>query len=404
MMVLPLVGIVSVGLYLVWLVRRKERYDRELRLCFRQRIHVNGIRGKSSVTRLIAAALRGGGYTTLAKTTGTAARIILDDSTEYSVERLEPNINEQVALIKRYLWTDREALVLECMAINPVYQTYLENKVIQSHIGVITNVREDHTDQMGETLARIARSLAGTIPHSGHLVTAEKDPKILAIFQKVCVKRGTILHQARRETKVFKKDMLGFSHIEFEDNVAISLVVAKLLGIKRADALRAMQRAAPDPGTLSLKTATLNKKVIHFANLFAVNDKESFIVAVRKVEHILGGKKHMAVVLNNRSDRPDRVDQFFNIACDDLHADQLFTLGDYEAHIKFLAFGKNDKPDIHHIGHSTKYRNASGAELLRAIAEKVKSDTLVIGAVNVHTDQAERLLNHIGKRKGHEIT
>ena len=36
------------------------------------RIHVNGTRGKSSVTRLIAAGLREGGIRTFAKTTGTA--------------------------------------------------------------------------------------------------------------------------------------------------------------------------------------------------------------------------------------------------------------------------------------------------------------------------------------------
>ena len=43
------------------------------------RIHVNGARGKSSVTRLIAAGLRAGGITTMAKTTGSAPRIIDKD-------------------------------------------------------------------------------------------------------------------------------------------------------------------------------------------------------------------------------------------------------------------------------------------------------------------------------------
>ena len=40
------------------------------------RIHVNGIRGKSSVVRLIAAGLRESGLKTFAKTTGTIPRII----------------------------------------------------------------------------------------------------------------------------------------------------------------------------------------------------------------------------------------------------------------------------------------------------------------------------------------
>ena len=40
------------------------------------RIHVNGSRGKSSGTRLVAAGLRAGGLKVLAKTTGSAPRII----------------------------------------------------------------------------------------------------------------------------------------------------------------------------------------------------------------------------------------------------------------------------------------------------------------------------------------
>ena len=40
------------------------------------RIHVNGTRGKSSVTRLIAAGIRESGIKTFAKTTGTIPRII----------------------------------------------------------------------------------------------------------------------------------------------------------------------------------------------------------------------------------------------------------------------------------------------------------------------------------------
>ena len=40
---------------------------------------MNGTRGKSSVTRLVAAGLREGGLKTFAKTTGTAPRVIDSD-------------------------------------------------------------------------------------------------------------------------------------------------------------------------------------------------------------------------------------------------------------------------------------------------------------------------------------
>ncbi|GAA2502763.1 hypothetical protein GCM10010276_52230 [Streptomyces longisporus] len=51
------------------------------------RVLVNGIRGKSSITRLCAGALRGSGLVAVAKTTGTAARFIHPDATEEPVYR-----------------------------------------------------------------------------------------------------------------------------------------------------------------------------------------------------------------------------------------------------------------------------------------------------------------------------
>ena len=60
------------------------------------RIHVNGTRGKSSVTRLIAAGLRAGGKRTFAKTTGTAPRVIDSKGIDRIIHRLiKPSIGEQ---------------------------------------------------------------------------------------------------------------------------------------------------------------------------------------------------------------------------------------------------------------------------------------------------------------------
>ena len=52
------------------------------------RVHVNGIRGKSSVTRLVAGVLREGGFVTVAKTTGSAARVIGTEGEETPIRRL----------------------------------------------------------------------------------------------------------------------------------------------------------------------------------------------------------------------------------------------------------------------------------------------------------------------------
>ena len=65
------------------------------------RIHVNGTRGKSGVTRLIAAGLRAGGIRTCAKTTGTLARMIFPDGSEYPVFRpSRANVKEQLRVVR----------------------------------------------------------------------------------------------------------------------------------------------------------------------------------------------------------------------------------------------------------------------------------------------------------------
>ena len=67
------------------------------------RIHVNGTRGKSSVTRLVAAGLREGGLRTFAKTTGTAPRVIDSEGKDRIIHRLRlPSIGEQVRLISYF--------------------------------------------------------------------------------------------------------------------------------------------------------------------------------------------------------------------------------------------------------------------------------------------------------------
>lgn len=141
------------------------------------RVLVNGIRGKSSITRLCAGALRGGGLTTVAKTTGTAARFIHPDATEEPVYRKFgiANVVEQIGIVRRAAAYHPDALVIECMAVMPALQEINQSKLIRSTIGVLCNVREDHLAEMGPTLDDVARSLSRSMPEGGICVTAEQD-------------------------------------------------------------------------------------------------------------------------------------------------------------------------------------------------------------------------------------
>lgn len=181
---------VSGIMYEYWLHMRKIKG-------LQYRIHVNGIRGKSSVTRLLTAALQGGNISTVGKSTGSASRVITHQGKEKEVVRKGPaNVYENVKIMRNYVENDVDAVVFECMAVNPKYQKFLEEKVVQSNIGIITNVREDHMEVLGYTLEDIAKNLASTIPYNGYLVTSEDNQKLRKILRKIAVKRGTVFINA----------------------------------------------------------------------------------------------------------------------------------------------------------------------------------------------------------------
>ena len=157
------------------------------------RIHVNGTRGKSSVTRLIAAGLRESGFKTLAKTTGTTPRIINDKGRDIEIHRLRSaSIGEQIKLMRYFSKKNPDAIVIECMAVNPQYQWVSEHRIINSTISVITNVRPDHLDEMGSTMSDISYSLSNTIPFNGSFITAERD--YCEEFEEIAKKRNTVIN------------------------------------------------------------------------------------------------------------------------------------------------------------------------------------------------------------------
>ncbi|MFD0223379.1 poly-gamma-glutamate synthase PgsB [Streptomyces hirsutus] len=290
------------------------------------RVLVNGIRGKSSITRLCAGALRGGDLTTVAKTTGTAARFIHPDATEEPVYRKFgiANVVEQIGIVRRAAAYRPDALVIECMAVMPALQEVNQSKLIRSTIGVLCNVREDHLAEMGPTLDDVARSLCRSMPQDGICVTAEKDR--FDILQEEADARNCKLIYADPEM-VTDEELRGFSWFTFKENVAIALVVAELLGVEREVALQGMYDAPPDPGVLSVeKYVTEENKRLAFANVFAANDPESTLMNINQLLDLGAIRRPLNVVINCRPDRVERNGQMGEIV-PDLQPDNVFVIG-----------------------------------------------------------------------------
>jgi gamma-polyglutamate synthase len=271
------------------------------------RIHVNGTRGKSSVTRLIAAGLREGGIVTCAKTTGTLARMILPNGREYPVYRpSRANVVEQLRIVRAAVEVGAEALVIECMAVQPGLQALCEWKFVRATHGVITNARADHLDVMGPTEKDVALALAATTPIEGVLYTAEQ--RHLDTFAASSKDRRTALIPIGLDAidAVTQDELRNFSYIEHGENVALALKVCEDLGISRQTALEGMWKARPDPGVLAAYELSFFGRRIVFVNAFAANDPESTERIFRMVTKRFSDIKKKILLVNCRADRPDR--------------------------------------------------------------------------------------------------
>jgi len=272
----------------------------------RIRIHVNGTRGKSSVTRLIAAALREAGLVTCAKTTGTLARMILPDAREVPIFRpAGANVIEQGRIVGAAAAYNSDALVVECMALLPELQALCEFKMVRATHAVITNTRPDHLDLMGPDEADVAKALCGMVPPGQVLITAEK--RNLDTIRRACEDRKTRLVTVDPdEPLVSQEEMDRLPFGEHPDNVAVALAVCKELNVDREVALRGMEKCRQDPGAYSECSLDFFGRKMLFCNAFAANDPISTSQLWNRANRAHAELKTRIAIFNCRADRPDR--------------------------------------------------------------------------------------------------
>ncbi|MFI7600993.1 poly-gamma-glutamate synthase PgsB [Actinoplanes sp. NPDC049681] len=355
------------------------------------RVLVNGIRGKSSITRLCAGALRGGHLRVIAKTTGTAARFVFPDATEEPVHRKFgiANVVEQIGIVRRAAVYHPDALVIECMAVMPALQEINQSKLIKSDIGVLCNVREDHLAEMGPTLDDVARSLSKSMPVGGICVTAEKER--LHILQEEADKRRCRLIAVDPES-VHDEEMRQFGWITFKENVAIALAVAELLGVDRASALQGMWDAPPDPGVLSVSRVRQGTKRVAFANVFAANDPESTLMNIRQLEsqRLIG--RPLAMLINCRPDRVERNGQMGTLA-GEVAPDRVILIGEPTRSAKVAV------PDALQSRVVDLGGKLPPERLLEEVLHAVPDLGSIVAVGNIH-GQGEVLLHELGSLPG----
>ncbi len=255
------------------------------------RILVNGTRGKTSVTRLIASALNEAGMPAFAKTTGSEAKWILPDGTERSHRGKRPaNMLEQLPFIRFAVRGGAQAVVVECMALHPENQWLMAEKLIRPHYTVITNTYVDHVEEIGSTPQETARTLSLSVPRDGTLITG--DPLLSTYVTRVIPP----------EDPPEPREVQAFSFPVHDENLVLVLALANQLGVPRQTAIRGMLRTKPDIG-MSGEFYVAGRKII---NAFSANDPHSFILAMASCAEL----GEYALLYNHRSDRSFRLRTF----------------------------------------------------------------------------------------------
>ena len=295
--ILALLG--GIAVYLI-LERRQARRSRA-QLC--HVIHVNGIRGKSTVTRLIDAGLRAGGWKVFCKTTGTVPMTIGVDNVERPLRRRgRANIKEQLQILNRAAAEGAQVLVLECMAVDPALQHPAQHDMVLADIGVITNVRLDHTAEMGQTLEEICDSLSNTIPQNGVLFTADE------AFYPQLAKNG---ERVGCRTELARPSGTE-PEFDFPENLALALAVCRELGVEEAAALEGMRRYRRDPYALSVYRLPGGSI---FVNGMSINDPQSTQMVYGRLSEKFGWKEaELVLLINNRPDRGYRTEHMVMVA------------------------------------------------------------------------------------------
>lgn len=261
------------------------------------RILVNGTRGKTSTTRLITAALQGGGLAVRGKCTGTDPREILPDGTEVETPRPHgARITEFKGFMRRAVNDKAEAVVCECMAVRPEMQQALARHFVRPTITVITNTLVDHVEEIGATEQETAASLSFSLHKNTALVT---DAPLFAGYPG----------KVPGDTDALPEGYMSrFSFPVFEANIRLALKAAALAGVPRDKALVAMVNARPDTGM----AGPFRRGATVVYNAFAANDAASTeaLCANMLAE---GGDTPLTVMFNNRADRMYRLCAFLPV-------------------------------------------------------------------------------------------
>ncbi|MCX8159445.1 MAG: poly-gamma-glutamate synthase PgsB [Candidatus Saccharicenans sp.] len=299
----------SLLVLLVYLSIEAARFRRDLKK-IPVRIAVGGIRGKSSITRLIAGGLRPAGLKVMAKTTGSRPVLIYPDGHEQEIKRKgRATVLEQKKLAAVAATEKADFLVCEMMSIQPECLEAEARYLLQPQVLVLSNFRADHTEFLGRQREDIARAMLKAVPPG--TLTFLPEEEFQPWMEDLAREKGFELRVVRSSFESAKlTEVLPYP--EFEPNVRLALAVLEHFGLTVDRARAGWADLNPDFGRPRVWKIGLSRKGhFFFVSLFAANDPESSLLAMELITRRLGWQESWKIgLLSVRADRGDRSRQW----------------------------------------------------------------------------------------------
>ncbi len=358
------------------------------------RIHVDGSRGKTGTCRLIGAVLRANGLRVVVKTTGKMPVLIDAAGKETVLERPgtpTANLREQKEIVRLATEQHAQAIVIECMAVDPELRRVSEDTLVRATLAVITNIRRDHLEVIGPDLGTGARNLSDVIPTYGTVITAER--RLLPTLRDEAEKRhATIV--AVDPDGVSDSLMESFPYITFKENVALAFGVCDLLGLDRERAIEGMLHSTPDYGTVRLFERESRAGPYTLVCALGVNDVDSLLELQRELirrKKLNGGP--LVGLFNSRDDRAPRSVEFARAMARELEFRSVIVTG---RHTK--AFVRAAVRHGYPRDQLSEMEDATPHEILEAVDARVPPGGTVLACGNMVTSVGYGLVEELIRR------
>lgn len=286
------------GAVALWFVDATRIYA--ARASIPRRVIVVGSRGKSGTVRLIDAALQNNGIPTYSKITGTVAQEITVANEVVNTVRLGPvSASEMADTLLRARRQQAQAIVFECMAVNPKLIAYVQNQIIQATVVVMPTIRLDHLEDEGDTIAGITRNILQGLREAEILVTGEENEDALKVIQHWAHQHNVVVLQA------VPSDATPQIPGHHPTNIETACVVAEHFGVKREAAIVAMRSATTEPDAEIGWSLDHDGAQLRFSDLGGANDPQSAFEAVTRAQ-VIAADETVVPIIVSRWDRPLR--------------------------------------------------------------------------------------------------